>query len=124
MFFPAMALSRPTYTIEQYRKRRFFMKNILSVSSLPGIYFYPVREALAVYVLYHTTGPELVEPEFYSLCPEIEERLDIPHALRLSRTLGWLMGLTDFKAVYRVGIGRVKPHLIWPRSVWNWRSGT
>jgi hypothetical protein len=47
--------------------------------------------------------PELVEPEFYSLCPEIEEQLDIPHALRLSPVLGRLPGLTAFKAVYRAG---------------------
>jgi hypothetical protein len=62
-----------------------------------------VREVLALYALYHTAEPELVEPEFYRLCPEIEERLDIPHALRLSPALGRLPGLTAFKVVYRAG---------------------
>jgi hypothetical protein len=66
---------------------------------------YPVREVLAVYAYCSAAEPELVEPEFYSLCPEIEERLDILHALRLSPALGRLPGLTAFKAVYRAGYG-------------------
>jgi hypothetical protein len=97
-----------TYTIEQYCKRRFFMKKQFERIEFAGdlllpLREYPVREVLAVYTLFHTTEPELVEPEFYSLCPEIEERLDIPHTLRLSPALGRLPGLTAFKAVYRAG---------------------
>jgi hypothetical protein len=64
---------------------------------------YPVREVLAVYAYCYSAEPELAEPEFYGLCPEIEERLDIPHTLRLSPALGRLSGLTAFKAVYRAG---------------------
>jgi hypothetical protein len=60
-----------------------------------------MREVLAVYALCHTAGPELADPEFYGLCPEIEEGL--PHALRLSPALGRLPGLAAFKAVYRAG---------------------
>jgi hypothetical protein len=58
---------------------------------------------LAVYACCSTAEPELVEPEFYTLCPEIEEGLDIPHALRLSPALGRLPGVSAFKAVYRAG---------------------
>jgi hypothetical protein len=75
---------------------------------------YPVREVLALYALYHTTEPGIVEPEFYGLCPEIEERLDVPHALCHSPALGRLPGLAAFKAVYRVGYrpGKVPADLV------------
>ena len=97
-----------TYTIEQYCKRHLFMKKHFERIEFAGdlllsLREYPVREVLAVYALYHTAGPELTEPEFYGLCPEIEERLDIPHTLRLSPALGQLPGLAAFKAVYRAG---------------------
>ncbi|MDR0718899.1 MAG: hypothetical protein LBF78_04625, partial [Treponema sp.] len=76
-----------TFTIEQYCKRCFFMKKQFERIEFTGdlllsLREYPVREVLAVYAYCSATGPELVEPEFYSLCPEIEERLDIPHTLR------------------------------------------
>jgi hypothetical protein len=72
---------------------------------------YPVQEILAVYALYHASEPELVEPEFYAILPEREPETegedwpgpDIPHALRLSPTLGRLPGVAAFKAVYRAG---------------------
>jgi hypothetical protein len=97
-----------TYTIEGYCKRRFFTKKHFERIEPNGDLFlplreYPVREVLALYVLYHTAEPELVEPEFYGLYPEIEERLDIPHELRLSPALGRLPGVSAFKAVYRAG---------------------
>ena len=97
-----------TFTIEQYCKRRLLLKKHFERIETNGdlllpLREYPIREVLAVYALYHTAGPELVEPEFYSLCPAIEERLDIPHALRLSPALGRLPGLAAFKSVYRAG---------------------
>ena len=97
-----------TYTIEQYCKRRFFVKKHFERIEFAGdlllpLREYPVREVLAVYALYHPAKPEPVEPEFYGLCPEIEEGLDIPHVLRLSPALGRLPGLAAFKAVYRAG---------------------
>jgi hypothetical protein len=96
------------YTIEQYCKRRFFMKKHFERIEYHGdlllpLREYPVREVLALYACCSATGPELVEPEFYALSPEVEERLDIPHTLRLSPALGRLPGLTAFKAVYRAG---------------------
>jgi hypothetical protein len=99
-----------TFTIEQYCKRCFFMKKQFERIEFTGdlllsLREYPVREVLAVYAYCSTGEPELVEPEFYSLCPEIEEQLDIPHALRLSPALERLPGLTAFKAVYRAGYG-------------------
>jgi hypothetical protein len=97
-----------TYTIEQYCKRRFFIKKHFEGIEFAGdllLYLreYPVREVLALYAYCPAAEPELIEPEFYNLFPEIEERLDIPHALRLSPALERLPGLTAFKAVYRAG---------------------
>jgi hypothetical protein len=99
-----------TYTIEQYCRRSFFARRHFERFEYAGDLFlplreYPVREVLAVYACCSAAEPELVEPEFYGLCPEIEERLDIPHALRLSPALGRLPGLSAFKAVYRAGYG-------------------
>jgi hypothetical protein len=77
-----------------------------------------VREVLAAYAYYNAVEPEPVEPEFYTLFPEIEERLDIPHELRLSPALGRLPGLTAFKAVYRAGPENptVKRDFSWPHA--------
>jgi hypothetical protein len=97
-----------TYTIEQYCRRNLFAYRHFERFEYAGDLFftlreYPVREVLAVYALCSAAEAELIEPEFYSLCPEIEEQLDIPYALRLSPALGRLTGLTAFKAVYRAG---------------------
>jgi hypothetical protein len=102
-----------TYTIEQHCMRRFLMKKHFEHIEPNNDLFmplreYPVREVLAVYAYCSTDASELVEPEFYRLCPEIEERLDIPHALRLSSALGRLPGLAAFKAVYRAGYQQMK----------------
>jgi hypothetical protein len=97
-----------TFTIEQYCRRsllvrRHFERFEYAGNLLLTLREYPVREVLAVYAYYSAAEPELVEPEFYNLCPEKEERLDIPHALRLSPALGRLPGVSAFKAVYRAG---------------------
>jgi hypothetical protein len=96
------------YTIEQYCHRSLFVHRHFERFEYTGdllltLREYPVREVLAVYACYSAAEPELAEPEFYGLCPEIKERLDIPHTLRLSPVLGRLPGLTAFKAVYRAG---------------------
>jgi hypothetical protein len=97
-----------TFTIEQYCRRsllarRHFERFEYTGDLLLPLREYPVREVLAVYACCSAAEPELVEPEFYSLCPELEERLDIPHTLRLSPALGRLPGVSAFKAVYRAG---------------------
>jgi hypothetical protein len=81
----AFCLITATYAIEQYCKRRFFMKKYFERIESAGdlllpLREYPVREVLACYSATPNSGAfwELVEPEFYRLCPEIEERLDIP----------------------------------------------
>jgi hypothetical protein len=97
-----------TFSIEEYCKRRFFMKKHFERIEFAGDLYlplreYPVREVLAIYAYYNAVEPELVEPEFHTLFPEIEERLDIPHTLRFSPALGRLPGVTAFKAVSRAG---------------------
>jgi hypothetical protein len=99
-----------TYTIEQYCRRSLFIHRHFERFEYAGDLFltlreYPVREVLAVYTYCSAAEPELVEPEFYRLCPEIEERLDIPHTLRLSPALGRLPRVSAFKVVYRAGYG-------------------
>jgi hypothetical protein len=114
----AFCLITATYTIEQYCKRsllahRHFERFEYAGELLLPLREYPAREVLAVYAYCSATEPEQVEPEFYSLCPEIEEQLDIPHTLRLSPALGRLPGISAFKTVYRAGYstGKAPPDL-------------
>jgi uncharacterized phiE125 gp8 family phage protein len=98
-----------TFAIEQYCLRRFLLKQYHElIESYGDMYVplreYPVRKVLAVYAYGSTAEPELIEPGCYSLCPEIEERLDIPYTLRLAPTVGRRFpGVSAFKAVYRAG---------------------
>jgi hypothetical protein len=97
-----------TFTIEQYCKRRLLLKRHFDRIEFGGdlllpLREYPVWEVLAFYAYCSAAEPELIEPEFYSLCPEIQERQDILYKLRLSSALRWLPGLTAFKVVYRAG---------------------
>jgi hypothetical protein len=105
-----------TYTIEQYCKRRLFLKKHFERIEFHGDLLlplgeYPAREILALYALYHVMEPELIEPELYALLPEpgpeTEEEdwpgPDIPHSLRISPVFGRLPGLIAFKAVYKAG---------------------
>jgi hypothetical protein len=97
-----------TFTIEQYCRRSLFIRRHFERFECAGdllltLREYPVREVLAIYAYCSAAAPELVEPEFYHLCPELEERLDIPHTLRLSPILRRLPGVSAFKAVYRAG---------------------
>jgi hypothetical protein len=99
-----------TFTIEQYCRRsllarRHFERFEYAGDLLLPLREYPVREVLAVYACCSAAEPELAEPEFYTLCPELEEHLDIPHTLRLSPALRRLPGVSAFKAVYRAGYG-------------------
>jgi hypothetical protein len=101
-----------TYSIEQYCRRALFVHRHFERLDYAGdalfdLREYPVQEVLALYALFHASGPELAEPELYGLLPEPEAGegpgLDIPHALRISPALGRLPGLAGFKAVYRAG---------------------
>jgi hypothetical protein len=107
-----------TYTIEQYCRRSLFVHRHFERFEYAGdlllsLREYPVLEIVALYALYHASEPEPVEPDFYTLLPELEPEgeegletgQDIPHTLRLSPALGQLPGLTAFKAVYRAGYG-------------------
>jgi hypothetical protein len=107
-------LTTATYTIEHYCWRGLVEHRRFERLDYRGDLFltlgeYPVYEVLALYALYDTAEPGLIESELYSLEPEREGEdqpvEDIPHVLRLSPALGRLPGLTAFKAVYRAGYG-------------------
>jgi hypothetical protein len=108
----AFCLSTATYAIEHYCRRglverRYFERPGYGGDLILPLGEYPVQEVLALYALYDTAEPGLIEPELYSLLPEREGEDqpvdDIPHELRLSPALGRLPGLTALKAVYRAG---------------------
>jgi hypothetical protein len=103
-----------TYTIEQYCKRRLFLKRHFEQAETHGDLFlplaeYPVREVLAVYALNSFFGPgELLEPELYRVIPNLEAETgeqpeDTVYGLSLSPALGRLPGFDALKAVYRAG---------------------
>jgi hypothetical protein len=105
-------LTTATFTIEQYCKRRLFLKKHFEHIEPHGDLFlplreYPVREVLAAYIVgaFGETG-EPLEPDLYRVIPDLEadtgEGLeDTVYSLSLSPTLnreGYAV-----KAVYRAG---------------------
>jgi hypothetical protein len=113
-----------TFTIEQYCKRRLFLKRHFERIAYTGdlllpLREYPVREILAVYELggFGGTG-ELLEPEFYRVIPDLEGKTgegpeDIVYSLSLSSALLRDRGFSAVKAVYRAGYacGEAPPDL-------------
>jgi hypothetical protein len=113
-----------TYTIEQYCKRRLFLKKHFERIEPHGDLFlplreYPVREILAVYSLanFSETG-EIIEPDFYRIIPDLEAETgegpeDTVYSLSLSPALNRGRGPAAVKAVYWAGYacGEVPPDL-------------
>jgi hypothetical protein len=105
-------LTTATFTIEQYCKRRLFLKKHFERIDFHGdlllpLREYPVREVLAVYIAgaFGETG-EPLEPELYRVIPDLEEEIgegpeDTVYSLSLSPALN--RGLSAVKAVYRAG---------------------
>jgi hypothetical protein len=101
-----------TFTIEQYCKRRLFLKKHFERIEFHGDLLlplgeYPVREVLAVYVVgaFGETG-EPLEPDLYRVIPDLEAETgegpeDTVYSLSLSPALN--RGLSAVKAVYRAG---------------------
>jgi hypothetical protein len=112
----AFCLITATYTIEEYCKRRLFLKKHFERIEANGdlllpLREYPVREVLAVYALgsFGETG-EVIEPEFYRVIPDLEAETgegpeDTVYSLSLSPALNRGRGLGAVKAVYRAGYG-------------------
>jgi hypothetical protein len=72
-------LTTATYTIEQYCRRRLYLKRHFEHIEFSGdlllpLREYPVREILALYELgdFNCAG-ELVEPDLYRVIPDLEE---------------------------------------------------
>jgi hypothetical protein len=109
-------LAAATFTIEQYCRRRLYMKRHYERIEFHGDPFlplreYPVREVLALYeVGDFTWAGELVEPDLYRVIPDLEGETgegpeDTVYSLSLSPAVGRSRGLTAVKAVYRAGYG-------------------
>jgi hypothetical protein len=107
-------LTTATFTIEQYCRRRLYLKRHFERIEFHGDLFlplreYPVREVLAVYALdgFSNTG-ELLEPDLYRVIPDLEADTgegpeDTVYSLSLSPALNRGRGLVAIKAVYRAG---------------------
>jgi hypothetical protein len=107
-------LTTATFTIEQYCKRRLFLKKHFDRIEFHGDLFlplgeYPVREMLAVYIVgaFGETG-KLLEPDFYRIIPDLETETgegpeDMPYSLSISPALNRGRGFSAVKAVYRAG---------------------
>jgi hypothetical protein len=104
------------YTIEQYCKRRLFLKKYFEQIEFHGdpllpLLEYPVREVLAVYTVgaFGETG-EPLEPDLYRVVPDLEAETgekpeDTVYSLSLSPALNRGRGFVAIKAVYRAGYG-------------------
>jgi hypothetical protein len=105
-----------TYTIEQYCKRRLYLKRHFERIATYGDLFlpleeYPVREILAVYIVgaFGETG-EPLEPDLYRVIPDLETDTgegpeDMPYSLSLSPALNRGLGFMAIKTIYRAGYG-------------------
>jgi hypothetical protein len=103
-----------TFTIEQYCKRRLFLKKHFERIEFYGdlllpLREYPVREVLTVYLVgaFGETG-EPLEPDLYRIIPDLEAETgempeDTVFSLSLSPALNRGWGLSAVKAVYRAG---------------------
>jgi hypothetical protein len=112
----AFCLITATFTIEQYCKRRIYLKRHFERLELNGdpllpLREYPVREVLAVYALgdFVETG-EIIEPDLYRVVPDLEGETgegpeETVYSLSLSPALMRGRGLPAVKAVYRAGYG-------------------
>jgi hypothetical protein len=107
-------LTTATCAIEQYCKRRLFLKKHVERIETNGdpllpLREYPVREVLAVYsagALRETGEP--LEPGLYRVIPDLEGDTgegpeDTVYSLSLSPALNRGRGLSAIKAVYRAG---------------------
>ncbi|MDR2434213.1 MAG: hypothetical protein LBD47_06570 [Treponema sp.] len=120
----AFCLTTATFTIEQYCKRRFFLKKHFERIEFYGdlllpLREYPVREVLAVYIVgaFEETG-ELIETDLYRVIPDLEGETgegpeDTVYTLSLSPALNRGRGFSAVKAVYRAGYacGEAPPDL-------------
>jgi hypothetical protein len=107
-------LTTATFTIEQYCKRRLFLKKHFEQIEFYGDLFlplgeYPVREVLAAYIVgaFGETG-EPLEPDLYRVIPDLEAETgerpeDTVYSLSLSPALNRGPGLSAIKVVYRAG---------------------
>jgi hypothetical protein len=107
-------LTTATFTIEQYCKRRLYLKRHFERIEFHGdvllpLREYPVREVLAVYIVgaFGETGKPL-EPDLYRVIPDLEAETgekpeDTVYNLSLSPALNRGRGFSAVKAVYRAG---------------------
>jgi hypothetical protein len=109
-------LTTATFTIEQYCKRRLYLKRHFERIDFHGDLLlplgeYPVREVLAVYIVgaFGETG-EPIEPDLYRIIPDLEAETgekpeDTVYSLSLSPALNRGRGFEAIKTVYRAGYG-------------------
>jgi hypothetical protein len=107
-------LTTASFTIEQYCKRRLFLKKHFERIEFHGDLIlplgeYPVREILAAYIVgtFGETG-EPLEQDLYRIIPDLEAETgegpeDTIYSLSLSPALNRGRGLSAVKAVYRAG---------------------
>jgi hypothetical protein len=104
-----------TFAIEQYCKRRFFMKKQFERIEFSGdlllpLREYPVRKILGVWGVKggEWGGEELFQPELYRVIPDLEAETgekpeDTVYSLSLSPALNRGRGFSTVKTVYRAG---------------------
>jgi hypothetical protein len=100
-----------TLTIEQYCKRRFLVKTYHERIEFNNDAYlvmkeYPVRNVLAVYAHYHFDQPDIIEPEFYVVVPDVTSKDEIQYTIILSPAVLRLRSLAGFKVIYRAGYDR------------------
>jgi uncharacterized phiE125 gp8 family phage protein len=96
-----------THTIEQYCKRRLWIKTIHQsfkewLDLTLYLNEYPVHEVLSVTIFHNDKSLEMLEAEFYQLEP-IEALENIPYQIYLSPAMNRLRGVSELRVMYTAG---------------------
>jgi len=96
-----------TLSIEQYCRRKLLSKTINQVFKdwrdlTLFLNEFPVREIIAVSVIYSSKEHEIIEPDFYNLEP-LDEMVNIPYLVNLSPAINRMRGIDTMKVIYKAG---------------------
>ena len=97
-----------TFTIEQYCKRRFLLKQYHERIEFTNDEYlilneFPVHKIISIFALFHYGQPEIIEPDFYKIVPYEKSLENIPYMVIFSPAILRLKSLAAYRVIYRSG---------------------
>jgi uncharacterized phiE125 gp8 family phage protein len=96
-----------TLSIEEYCKRKLLIKTFFQIFKewqdlTLFLNEFPVREIIAVSVIYASKEHEIIEPDLYNLEP-LDVMVNIPYLVNLSPAINRMSGIDVMKVIYKAG---------------------